>query len=111
MNAGHPPGFALIDNKEVFPLSNGSCPVGFFNDMKIEKDTLTYQDDIQILLFTDGVMEALDTNEADGLVQLRKAVSKKWLTCREDAPIDLVLPKHLQIDQPDDMCVVLIQAN
>ena len=59
--------------------------------MKIEKATLSYQDDIQILLFTDGVMEALETNEADGLVQLSKAVSKKWLTCREDAPIDLVL--------------------
>ncbi|MBA9028797.1 MULTISPECIES: fused response regulator/phosphatase [Bacillaceae] len=111
VNAGHPPGFALIDNDEVIPLSTGSCPVGFFNEMKIEKATLTYQDDIQILLFTDGVMEALDTSDADGLVQLSKAVSKKWLTCREDAPIDFVMPKHLQIDQPDDMCVVMIQAN
>jgi phosphoserine phosphatase RsbU/P len=111
VNAGHPPGFALIDENEVVPLSKGSHPVGFFTDMSIEKAFLSYQDSIQILLFTDGVMEALENEGTEGLDKLQAVASNRWLNCKINEPIDIVLPKELQLDQPDDMCVVCIQAH
>ncbi|MFD0051879.1 PP2C family protein-serine/threonine phosphatase [Actinomycetes bacterium NPDC127524] len=110
VNAGHPPGYALLDGEEVFTLSTGCCPVGFFPEMDVKKNTISFQDRIQILLFTDGVMEALEKDGVDGLEKIQKAVSKGWLDCRTSSPIDFLLPRELQQDQPDDMCVVFIQA-
>ena len=111
VNAGHPPGFALIDNGEAESLSKGTCPVGFFPEMKIEKSVIHYEDKIQILLFTDGVMEAIDREGTEGLIQLQETVTTNWFDCNESSPIDCVLSPELQQDQPDDMCVVLIQAH
>ncbi|MEC2057833.1 fused response regulator/phosphatase [Peribacillus psychrosaccharolyticus] len=111
VNAGHPPGFAMIDDEEIHPLSTGSCPVGFFPEMKIEKATLSYKDKIQLLLFTDGVMEAVEKDGIDGLEQLKAVISEKWLDCSDEEPINFVMPQELQKDQPDDMCVVFIQAH
>ena len=111
VNAGHPPGFALMDNDKVVSLSKGTCPVGFFTEMKIEKTVIRYEDNIQILIFTDGVMEAIDREGTDGLDVLKEVVSTRWVDCKESAPIDLVMSPELQLDQPDDMCVVMIQAN
>lgn len=111
MNAGHPPGFAMIDDEEIHPLSTGSCPVGFFPEMKIEKATLSYKDKIQLLLFTDGVMEAVEKDGIDGLEQLKAVISEKWLDGSNEEPINFVMPQELQLEQPDDMCVVFIQAH
>ncbi|MFJ7747588.1 PP2C family protein-serine/threonine phosphatase [Peribacillus sp. NPDC097295] len=111
VNAGHPPGFALMDEGKVVSLSKGTCPVGFFTEMKVEKTVVHYEDRIQILIFTDGVMEAIDREGLDGLDEIKEVVSTRWLDCEENAPIDLVMSSDLQNDQPDDMCVVVIQAN
>ncbi|MGE7781700.1 PP2C family protein-serine/threonine phosphatase [Peribacillus sp. NPDC097264] len=110
VNAGHPPGFALMDDGEVLSLSKGTCPVGFFTEMKVEKTIVRYEDRIQILVFTDGVMEAIDREGTDGLDEIKEVVSRDWLDCEGNAPIDLVMPAELHLDQPDDMCVVVIQA-
>lgn len=111
VNAGHPPGFALMDDGKVASLSKGTCPVGFFTEMNIEKSIIHYEDRIQLLLFTDGVMEAIDRDGTEGLNQIQEAVSTSWFDIKETAPIDFVMPPEMQQDQPDDMCVVVIQAN
>jgi len=110
VNAGHPPGFAYVDDEKVVSLSKGSCPVGFFNEMKINKDIVHYNERIQLLIFTDGVMESLDNEETDGLDAIKEAISERWVDCEVIEPIDIVMPQALQHDQPDDMCVVLVQA-
>lgn len=111
VNAGHPPGFALMDDGKVASLSKGTCPVGFFTEMNIEKSIIHYEDRIQLLLFTDGVMEAIDRDGTEGLSQIQEAVSTSWFDIKETAPIDFVMSPEMQQDQPDDMCVVVIQAN
>ncbi|MGX9133875.1 SpoIIE family protein phosphatase [Rummeliibacillus sp. JY-2-4R] len=110
VNAGHPPGFALVDGKEVVSLTKSCCPVGFFEKMKIEKSILHYENNIQLLMYTDGVMEVLDNEVEDGLESLKDTSSKVWIKDAGKEPIDFVMPKELQQNQPDDMCVVIIQA-
>ncbi|WML48779.1 fused response regulator/phosphatase [Neobacillus sp. PS3-34] len=110
VNAGHPPGYALIDHNHVVPLAKGSCAVGFFPQMKVEKSVIHFQDHIQLLLYTDGVMEALDHIGEDGLQLLEEAASSKWLELKTGNPIDYVLPKTLHHNQPDDMCVLTVQV-
>lgn len=111
VNAGHPPGFAFIDGEKTVSLSTSVCAVGFFPEIETKKEIIHYKDNIQLLLYTDGVMEAIEESGIEGIEKLKRAVSNEWLDCSMMSPIDCVMPKNLQQDQPDDMCVVLIQAD
>lgn len=110
VNAGHPPCFALVDGRETVPMKKGSCAIGFWENIKVEKSIIEYEKSIQILLYTDGVMEAIERKFEDGIPLLAEAAGRKWDKETIDAPINLVIPKELQACQPDDMCVVMIQA-
>ncbi|RFU67403.1 fused response regulator/phosphatase [Peribacillus saganii] len=111
VNAGHPPGFALVDGNSVQQLALGSCAVGFFPDIEVQKSVIQYNERIQLTLFTDGIVEAIDKNSDLSLSILKQAASQEWNPAIDGAPIDFVLSMDLHQDQPDDMCAVIIQAN
>ncbi|WP_342567079.1 fused response regulator/phosphatase [Psychrobacillus sp. FSL K6-4046] len=108
VNAGHPPGFALIDDEKVVPISKSCCAVGFFDEIEVKKEVITYEKDIQIVLYTDGVLEGMGPDEIESEKQIEILTSKKW--DHSHALIDNLLPKEKQQDQPDDMCVLMIQC-
>jgi len=108
-NAGHPPGFVLIDEEKIVPLDQGGCAVGFFDEIPVQKSIIPFKKDAQIVLYTDGVLEAMGPCEIESEERIRSISSKKLkhTTC----VIDHLLTTEQQNDQPDDMCVLLIQAN
>lgn len=108
VNAGHPSGFALLDDEKVVPLDKSGHAVGFFDEMKITKSVISYEKNVQIILYTDGVLEAIGPNEMEAEKKICDISSRKWdhTTC----VIDHLLSKEQQIDQPDDMCVLLLQT-
>ncbi|MGG2113574.1 fused response regulator/phosphatase [Lysinibacillus pakistanensis] len=109
VNAGHPSGYALIDEKTLVPLNQGSCAVGFFDEIEVKKQRIQYEHDIQIILFTDGVLEAMGPCEIESEKHLQTLTSAKWDYTQ--CLIDNLLPKEKQDNQPDDMCVLMIQAH
>ncbi|WP_341301012.1 fused response regulator/phosphatase [Lysinibacillus sp. FSL H8-0500] len=109
INAGHPAGYALIDEKTCIPLNQGSCAVGFFDEINVTKQFIQYEQDIQIVLFTDGVLEAMGPCEIEAEQHLQALTSSKWNYSQN--LIDNLLPTDKQRNQPDDMCVLMIQAN
>lgn len=109
VNAGHPSGYALVDEKTLVPLNQGSCAVGFFDEIDVQKQFIQYNEDVQIILFTDGVLEAMGPCEIEAEKQLQTLLSTKWDYSQH--LIDNLLPKEQQENQPDDMCVVMIQAH
>lgn len=109
VNAGHPSGYALIDEKKLVPLNQGSCAVGFFDEIKVKKQRIQYEHNIQIILFTDGVLEAMGPCEIESEKHLQTLTSTKWDYTQ--CLIDNLLPKEMQANQPDDMCVLMIQAH
>ena len=109
VNAGHPSGYALVDEKTLVPLNQGSCAVGFFDEIDVQKQFIQYNEDAQIILFTDGVLEAMGPCEIEAEKQLQTLLSTKWDYSQH--LIDNLLPKEQQENQPDDMCVVMIQAH
>ncbi|MET4561758.1 SpoIIE family protein phosphatase [Lysinibacillus parviboronicapiens] len=109
VNAGHPYGYALVDEETLVPLSKGSCAVGFFEEIEVEKQLIQYNEDVQIILYTDGVLEAMGPCEIESEKHLRTLTSTKWDFSQ--SLIDNLLPKEKQINQPDDMCVLMIQAH
>ncbi len=108
VNAGHPQGFALIDEETTIPLSSGCCAVGFFDNIEVKKETIHYEKDIQIVLYTDGVLEAMGPCEIESEQHLGELASKKW--GHSQALIDNLLSKDKQENQPDDMCVLMVQC-
>ncbi|KAF0816804.1 MULTISPECIES: fused response regulator/phosphatase [unclassified Cytobacillus] len=111
VNAGHPAGYALVDKNEMLSLSSNMCAVGFFEDIAIQKETIPYTESIQLLLFTDGVEEAVEQNNPNPSEYLQRFASFYWTAARTAEPIDMILTKQQQVSADDDMCVVLIQAD
>ncbi|WLV24005.1 fused response regulator/phosphatase [Aciduricibacillus chroicocephali] len=106
VNAGHPPGFLNIDGSQTVALSGGSCAIGFFDEIKVKTTTVSYEDHIQIMLFTDGVYEAMKLVEIEADKHLEKVTSEDW---GDLAPsLDDITPH--QNEQPDDICLITIQV-
>jgi len=108
VNAGHPSGYALVDKKTLVPLKRGSCAVGFFDEINVQKQFIQYNEDVQIILYTDGVLEAMGPCEMESEKHLQTLISTKWDYSQR--LIDNLLPKEKQENQSDDMCVLMIQA-
>ncbi|WP_416729719.1 SpoIIE family protein phosphatase [Fictibacillus sp. JL2B1089] len=106
VNAGHPEGYALVDNS-LQSIERSCYAVGFFEQIEVKKSVIHYEDNIQMLLFTDGVLEAGDDEELM-LEKLKYVASEKWSNIR--SPIHLVIPEEQQKGQSDDMCIMMIQA-
>ncbi|MBY0122049.1 PP2C family protein-serine/threonine phosphatase [Bacillus sp. S/N-304-OC-R1] len=111
VNAGHPTGFALINHNELIELSSNTCAVGFFENIDIKKNVITYSDSVQLLLCTDGVEETIDSTGTNGLQFIKEIASSYWHDTKCKEPIDFILTKKQQVNADDDMCVVLIQAD
>lgn len=75
----------------------------------MKKQCIQYEHDIQIVLFTDGVLEAMGPCELESEKHLQTLTSSKW--DYSQCLIDNLLPKDKQENQPDDMCVLMIQAS
>jgi len=109
VNAGHPKGYALVDGEKTVPITHTSYAVGFVEDIKIEKTIIPYNSSIQIVLFTDGVLEAMGPCEIESDKELCEIASNHWST--DISPIDYLVKGEQQHNQPDDMCVLLLRAN
>ncbi|TXR89920.1 fused response regulator/phosphatase [Bacillus sp. AR13-1] len=78
VNAGHPSGYVLVDEENIIELDRGSCAVGFFDEIKVEKTVIPFEKNAQILLFTDGVLESIANDEFESEEKLRTFTERKW---------------------------------
>lgn len=108
VNAGHPHGFVFIDGEQIRALNQGSCAIGFFEEIKVEKQIIPYEKDAQIIIFTDGLLEAISPNEFEAEERIRNLTKQKWN--QSQMLLDELLPKEKQTNQPDDMCLVLLNV-
>lgn len=107
VNAGHPPCYISLDDKEAQPLNPNATAIGFFHDLSCQVTTLSFKKNLQIILFTDGVIEALDKDEFKADKELQRLASKRWTYSNHI--FDEVLPQQKQSNQADDMSIILIQ--
>ncbi|MGG3889662.1 SpoIIE family protein phosphatase [Metabacillus fastidiosus] len=108
VNAGHPPGFVCVDEETLISIDRGSCPVGLFDKLEVQKSVIQYKNDIQILLYTDGVVDANIPQEEIMINKMKSLTMQKWEM--DESPIHLFLPEEKHMNQPDDMCILMIQA-
>ncbi|PGD32314.1 fused response regulator/phosphatase [Bacillus wiedmannii] len=109
VNAGHPSGYVLVDEANVVELNRGSCAVGFFDEIKVEKTVIPFEKNAQIVLFTDGVLEAIANDEFESEEKLRTFTERKWGDLEEE--IEGFYKEEQKKTQLDDMCLIMIQTN
>ncbi|AHA70413.1 MULTISPECIES: fused response regulator/phosphatase [Bacillus] len=109
VNAGHPAGYVLVDETNVVELDRGSCAVGFFDEIKVKKTVIPFEKNAQILLFTDGVLEAIANDEFESEEKLRIFTERKWGDL--EGEIEGFYKEEQKKAQSDDMCLIMIQTN
>ncbi|MFD7524041.1 SpoIIE family protein phosphatase [Paenibacillus chitinolyticus] len=107
VNAGHPPGFLMNDSGEAIPLANGTCAVGFFEEMDIKPGRITYTGKSRILLYTDGLLEEIEEAETELPTRLISAVQQKG-DMGLHAVVDELLDEEVQNNHMDDICLIWI---
>ena len=109
VNAGHPSGYVLVDETNMVELNRGSCAVGFFDEIKVKKTVIPFEKNAQILLFTDGVLEAIANDEFESEEKLRAFTERRWGELEEE--IEGFYKEEQKEAQSDDMCLIMIQTN
>ncbi|WP_405079443.1 SpoIIE family protein phosphatase [Paenibacillus chitinolyticus] len=107
VNAGHPPGFLMNGSGEAVPLMNGTCAVGFFEEMDIKPGRITYTGKSRILLYTDGLLEEIEEGDTELPTRLITAVQQKG-DMGLHAVVDELLDEEVQNNHMDDICLIWI---
>ncbi|RUT28940.1 fused response regulator/phosphatase [Paenibacillus zeisoli] len=70
VNAGHPPGLLYMKDGSVNMLGTGCPPVGLFDKIEAETRSITYEEEGHIVLYTDGLLEAVEGTQDDQIEYL-----------------------------------------
>jgi serine phosphatase RsbU (regulator of sigma subunit) len=110
-NAGHFAPRVIRENGRVEHLEVGGPPIGIFGDEKFEEETLVLRPGELVVLFSDGMIDALsEDNEFFGEERLQQCMCvhknkpvEEILACIEDGIREFVRSKP----QQDDMTVLI----
>ncbi|MEX2461121.1 MAG: fused response regulator/phosphatase [Paenibacillaceae bacterium] len=110
VNAGHPPGLVFMDDQVVL-LEQSCCAVGFFEKIDIRKGTIQYNNSIDIVLFTDGLIEFVQEERES---ELESDVFTNQIRSYKDLEFADLAEKFNRGDhdviQEDDICLVRIST-
>jgi phosphoserine phosphatase RsbU/P len=96
INSGHP-SFILEEGENIQEIESNEIPVGFLENHQYKENTLYYKDKTEIFLYTDGLLEYLQTS-------ISELTSKK-----KDQNLFLSLSKDLNtIELKDDVCFIQV---
>ena len=80
-----------------------------FDEIKVKKTVIPFEKNAQILLFTDGVLEAIANDEFESEEKLRTFTERKWGDL--EGEIEGFYKEEQKKAQSDDMCLIMIQTN
>lgn len=110
VNAGHPPGLVFMDD-QVVQLEQSCCAVGFFEEIKIRKGKLQYKNSIQVVLFTDGLIEFMQEGRDSDIET--EVFTNQIKSYKDLAFSDLATKFNMrdnEVIQEDDICLVRIST-
>ncbi len=114
VNAGHNPGIFLRQNGESRQLGTGGLALGLKNDARFEPAEVRLQRDDILLLYTDGISEAMDAQRNEygeerliRILQQQRGLSAEGLVNSIVADVE----RHRGVaPQNDDITLVIIKA-
>lgn len=108
VNAGHPPAM-LFEGKAKKPLfMESNChPVGLFDHIDIQPQTLTYEDEGHLVLYTDGLLELVEGEQEEQLDFMIQHLNggHEW---KEESMRNAFFKPSVPKERDDDKCLVWI---
>ncbi|WP_042200070.1 SpoIIE family protein phosphatase [Paenibacillus camerounensis] len=108
VNAGHPPGLFFEGGaKEPVLLESNCHPVGLFDRIDIEPQSLSYEEEGHLVLYTDGLLEMAEGDQEDQLKFMTGHLNSghEW---HEKAMRDVFFIDEPDVERDDDKCLVWI---
>lgn len=107
VNAGHPPGLFYQENGEVVKLGTVCPPVGLFDKIEASTQTITYEGNGHLVLYTDGLTESVEGTQEEQLDWLERQLAGEHAFPKGHMR-DLMFADDLPQDREDDKCMVWI---
>jgi sigma-B regulation protein RsbU (phosphoserine phosphatase) len=111
-NAGHNPPVLIVNGSAAYLKPKPGIALGLFEDADIETETLTLSAGDAILLYTDGVTEAVSAERAfygkDRLLALLETACSKGSRTLTDAVQTSVAEFSAGCEQSDDITIVCV---
>lgn len=104
-NAGHPPAIFQTSTGEQVELGATSPPIGTFEGMSFKVETMTYDEGSRILLYTDGISEALPPNRLHAILRENSSES---LSDGRDRILQSIQDNGEKQVKEDDQCFIFI---
>ncbi len=106
VNAGHPPGEALIDG-QVVELNQGCSAIGLFNNIDINKGVLRFREPVKIMLYTDGLLDVMGDEQDSKLKEMMGGWKEHQTSCPKEL-LNQAIKEHVNGQQKDDICLVMV---
>lgn len=107
VNAGHPPGMLYQPTTKAFHLlKKGSLAIGLLPKLQIEKETISYLPGTQLLLYTDGLIEAPNTTNIVLLDEMKRGFYRAVERGYENLLESLLLSRMKHSEIMDDICII-----
>jgi phosphoserine phosphatase RsbU/P len=113
INAGHPPPMILRHGEIIEPFLENSFPVGLIPDAEYSVSSVALKPDDTLVLFSDGVTEAMDPDQEMfgrvGLLQTLKGQQDPPLDQLQKTVLDSVETFTRGASQADDLTLLLVR--
>ena len=112
-NAGHNPPMLINSVKKVIRLTKGGTVLGFMEDFQFEEDFINLKKDDTIIIYSDGITEALNEKDEEFGEEKLLALLKK----NHKATAEVLIEKVFEavkifvqdVKQSDDITIVVIK--
>ena len=112
-NAGHNPPFLINSDKKVTRLIKGGTVLGFMEDFQFEEDSIKLNSGDTIIIYSDGITEALNDKDEEVGEKRFLAVLKENLKSTAELLIEKVFEAvkifAKDVKQSDDITIVVIK--
>lgn len=108
VNAGHPTPLVFSENGSTVELSEGTVPLGIMKEISIQKVTIPFTKNTDIVLYTDGIFEILPSSQLKSSQKIDRLYLDSGRSLDQlKENIDIYIKKHNTL--PDDICLIFIE--
>lgn len=108
INAGHPFGLMLTNDGEIIELDKGGLAIGSPFSTPFEKGVVHYNKRTRLFLYTDGILEEIDSSILTSLTKIRRFLTN-YHHLSDQQFLRLLVDHHVrQLHPADDICLLSI---
>lgn len=107
VNAGHPPGMLYLQDGTVSYLDTCCPPVGLFDKIEAQTQSISYEGDGHIVLYTDGLLEAVEGTQEEQIEFMTASLAANHIMDAEKMQ-QMFFDDNAPQEREDDKCLVWI---